>query len=281
MLSSYRSVSSPLGAMAEGYPSAAEVESTEAKRACCPAMRVIVAIAPSWYRSPRPARRASGSDTPIVVDAGARLDALGERWMTARPRSRTARPNASLERQRPRISVCASSSETVGVHSDVQTGLRICSGVGEMRLAWDPPDRWRMDEVSPDGRLHTALYPRWRRSLSGDRGCQRPPVLRHRDERTVRVGGRSPRALTADRACGSVVTAGPRRTIAGIPAECFTVRSEVRPETIHRWSGAYSPDGLLLYLIDGVEGGRVTTAEATDVSRGRVRRRLRACRPPE
>ncbi len=32
---------------------------------------------------------------------------------------------------------------------DVHTGLRTCAGVGEMRLAWDRSDRWRMDESSP------------------------------------------------------------------------------------------------------------------------------------
>ena len=57
------------------------------------------------------------------------------------------------------------------VEVDVQTGLRICSGVGEMRLAWDPPDRWRMDEVSPDGGFTRLSTPDGERSLSGDRGC--------------------------------------------------------------------------------------------------------------
>ena len=41
----------------------------------------------------------------------------------------------------------------VGDTVDRQTGLMICSGTGEIRLAWESPDRWRMDEVSPGGSL--------------------------------------------------------------------------------------------------------------------------------
>ncbi len=45
----------------------------------------------------------------------------------------------------------------------------------------------------PGRRLHTALHPRWPRSLSGDRGGS-VHLFRHREERTVRIGGRCPRA---------------------------------------------------------------------------------------
>jgi hypothetical protein len=64
---------------------------------------------------------------------------------------------------------------------------------------------------------------------------------------------------------GSVVSAGPGRTIAGIPAECFGAIGG-SAETPHRVEWCFSRSGLLLYLFDGVEGGRVTTVEATDVS---------------
>ena len=87
-----------------------------------------------------------GSDTPIVVDAGARLDALGERWMTT-PATITYRTT----QRKPGEATSPHQCLRQLVEVDVQTGLRICSGIGEMRLVWDPPDRWRMDEVSPDG----------------------------------------------------------------------------------------------------------------------------------
>jgi len=64
---------------------------------------------------------------------------------------------------------------------------------------------------------------------------------------------------------GSVVSAGPRRTIAGIPAECFRA-SGGSARTARRVEWCFSRSGLLLYLFDGVEGRRMTTVEATDVS---------------
>ena len=96
----------------------------------------------------------SGSDTPIVIDAGARLDALGQRWMTA-PATITYRTTQRKpgEATSPHQCLRQLVGDDVGVHSDLQKGLRICSGVGEMRLAWDPPDRWRMDQAAPGSRL--------------------------------------------------------------------------------------------------------------------------------
>ena len=187
------------------------------------------------------------------------------RWRTcgsrARPRSRTARPNAILERPHLRISVCASSSRSI-----VQTGLRICSGVGEMRLAWDPPDRWRMDGASPDGGFTLLSTP------DGDVRCRGTEVAASTCFATETSGPfasvvEAPERILAELGAsgGSVVSAGPRRTIAGIPAECFRAIGG-SAETSHRVEWCFSRSGLLLYLFDGVEGGRVTTVEATDVS---------------
>jgi len=64
---------------------------------------------------------------------------------------------------------------------------------------------------------------------------------------------------------GSAVSAEPRRTIAGIPAECFRADG-VSGQTPHRVEWCFSRAGLLLFLFDGVEGRRVTTVEAADVS---------------
>jgi hypothetical protein len=64
---------------------------------------------------------------------------------------------------------------------------------------------------------------------------------------------------------GSVVSAGPRRTIASISAECFRA-SGGSAQTARRVEWCFSRSGLLLYLFDGVEGRRLATVEATDVS---------------
>jgi hypothetical protein len=152
------------------------------------------------------------------------------------------------------------------VEVDVQTGLRICSGVGEMRLAWDPPDRWRIDEVSPDGSFTLLSTP------DGHVRCRGTEVAASTCSATE---GSGPFASVVEAPVrtidelgasgGSVVSAGPRRTIAGIPAECFRA-SGGSAQTARRVEWCFSRSGLLLYLFDGVEGRRVTTVEATDVS---------------
>ena len=74
-----------------------------------------------------------------------------------------------------------------------------------------------------------------------------------------------PPALSIDEI--GTVTAGAERTIAGIRSECFGVEGGPAG-AIHTVGWCYSPDGLLLFLSVTVEGGRVVTAEATEVSRG-------------
>ena len=208
---------------------------------------------------------APGSDDPIVIDAGARLDALGERWMTT-PATITYRTTQRKpgEATSPHQCLRQMVGDDVGVDSDLQKGLRICSGVGEVRLAWDPPDRWRMDQAAP-GRRFTYL--------SAPDGSVRCQVARLPAPRCVAAATNGPfgslldpPALSVDR-IGAVVTAGAQRTIAGIRSDCFTVEGGPAG-AIHTVEWCYSPDGLLLFLDDTVEGGRVVTAEATEVSRG-------------
>jgi hypothetical protein len=141
--------------------------------------------------------------------------------------------------------------------------LRICSGIGELRLAWDPPDRWRMDQAAPASR---------RILLSTPDGSVRCQVARLPAPRCVTAESDGPfgslidpPALTVDQ-IRSVVTAEARRTIAGIRSDCFAVEGGPAGG-VHTVEWCYSPDGLLLFLNDTVEGGRVVTAEATEVSR--------------
>ena len=206
----------------------------------------------------------SGSDTPIVIDAGARLDALGQRWMTA-PATITYRTTLRKpgEATSPHQCLRQMVGDDVGVHSDLQKGLRICAGVGEMRLAWDPPDRWRMDQAAPGSRL---TY------LSAPDGSVRCRVARLSAPRCVGAETNGPFGSLLDPPALSIdeigtVTAEAERTIVGIRSECFGVEGGPAG-AIHTVEWCYSPDGLLLSLSDTVEGGRVVTAEATEVSRG-------------
>ena len=57
------------------------------------------------------------------------------------------------------------------------------------------------------------------------------------------------------------------RTTAGIRTDCFMVEGGPA-DAIHRAERCYSGDGLLLFALDQVDGGRVTIAEATEVSPG-------------
>jgi hypothetical protein len=204
--------------------------------------------------------RGSGSDPP-VQDPRARLDALGERWMTSVAtityRTRQRDPGEATSPHQ-----CL--RQFVGDTVDRQTGLMICSGTGEIRLAWEPPDRWRMDEVSPGGSLVLLSTP------DGDVRCRIVDSFAPRCAAAERVGRFGslvdPPALTLDE-IGAPVTVEAERTIAGMRSECFMVEGGPA-DAIHRAEWCYSGDGLLLFALDQVEGGRVRIAEATEVSAG-------------
>jgi hypothetical protein len=202
----------------------------------------------------------SGSDRP-VRDPRAQLDALGERWMTSVAtityRTRQRDPGEATSPHQ-----CL--RQFVGDTVDRQAGLMICSGTGEMRLAWDPPDRWRMDEVSPGRSIVLISTP------DGDVRCRIADPFASRCAAAEGVGRFGslvdPPALTLDE-IGAPVKVEAERTIAGIRTECFMVEGGPA-DAIHRAEWCYSGDGLLLFALDQVEGGRVRIAEATEVSPG-------------
>lgn len=204
--------------------------------------------------------RGTGSD-PLVQDPRARLDALGERWMTS-VATITYRTTEHDPGEATSPHQCL--RQLVGDTVDGQTGLMICSGIGEVRLAWEPPDRWRMDEVSPGRSLVLISTP------DGDVRCR---IVDPFAPRCAAAEGNGPfgslvdpPALTLDE-IGAPVTVEAERTIAGIRSECFRVEGGPA-DAIHRAEWCYSGDGLLLFALDQVEGGRVRIAEATEVSSG-------------
>ena len=220
-------------------------------------------------------RRSLQPATTVQMRRSANLARDSWRWGTggwrARRRSRIARPSAILERRRPRISVSASSS--VGGRSpdrpeDLLRHRRDATRLGSARPMAD-------GRGLPGRRLHTALYPRWRRSLSGDRGCS-VHLFRHRDERTVRVGGRSPRAYHR-RTRRFRRIGGVRRTQAddrGYP--CRVLQCD------RRFGGDIPPSGVVLLaertLALSLRWGRRRSRDDGRGHRGiggRVRRRLR------
>jgi hypothetical protein len=202
----------------------------------------------------------SESDPP-VQDPRARLDALAERWMTTRA---TITYSTTQRDAGEATSPHQCLRQFVGDTVDRQTGLMICSGTGEMRLAWDPPDRWRMDEESPGRSIVLLSTP------DGNVRCRMadPAGLRCVPAETNGPFGSlvDPPSLTLDE-IGAPVTVEAGRTLAGIRSECFMVEGGPA-DAIHRAEWCYSGDGLLLFALDQVEGGRVRIAEATEVSPG-------------
>ena len=203
-----------------------------------------------------------GADA-VVGEPRTRLVELGNRWFanaatityrtTERDAGEATSPHQCLR-------------QLVGGEVDRQTGLKICSGIGEMRLVWNPPDRWRMDGVSPDGGFTLLSTP------DGHVRCRLTEEAASTCFATETSGPfasvvEAPERILGELGAsgGSVVSAGPRRTIAGIPAECFRA-SGGSAQTTRRVEWCFSRSGLLLYLFDGVEGRRVTTVEAADVS---------------
>jgi len=224
-------------------------------------MRVMVVVALVGVSLVGSACTRSGGSDPAVEDAGARLDALAAQW-GSRPATITYRTTEREPGDPTSPHQCL--RQLVGVGEvDVATGLRLCSGVGEMRLAWDPPERWRMDEASPRRSVTRVSTSERLLRCTGEGINMSACVDAERDGPFGSLV--DPPALSIDEI--GTVTAGAERTIAGIRSECFGV--EVGPAgAIHTVGWCYSPDGLLLFLSDTVEGGRVVTAEATEVSRG-------------
>ncbi|HKI29646.1 MAG TPA: hypothetical protein VKB32_09510 [Actinomycetota bacterium] len=204
----------------------------------------------------------AGSDPPVQDPrAGARLDALGERWMTTVAtityRTKGRDPGEATSPHQCLI-------QFVGDTFDRQTGVMLCSGTGEMRLAWGAfrpvadgrgVCRWEFHVVVRVRRVRP-LPVRW----SG------VGVHRDREARSVRSARRAP-AQTLEELETAVVTAEGPRTIAGMRAECFHAMGG-SADAVRRVVWCFSPGGLLLSLFDGIQDGRVRSAEATHVSPG-------------
>jgi hypothetical protein len=126
--------------------------------------------------------------------------------------------------------------------------LRKCSQRGTLRLAWDPPDGWQMDVITPVDRFtlastrdHTLICRR------GDpHACRGIPTA----EAIVKAGAdiffQRPRTiLAAIGATGVKTTASPTK-YAGLPVECFAATG--RDEHVE-W--CYAKDGRLVSFLRG------------------------------
>jgi hypothetical protein len=142
--------------------------------------------------------------------------------------------------------------QMVGGAIDRQEGLRMCSRQGRLELTWDPPDRWRMEVVTPLSRFRLV-------SVAGR-------TVRCRGARCHEVasetGAAAPFGFLLTRQLGAAnaganVALAPQE-IAGIEARCFAATGVGRRE----W--CFSDDGLLLTFLRG-SGSDWTSVEAVSI----------------
>jgi hypothetical protein len=209
----------------------------------------------------------STSDGAGSVDPLARLESLGAAWLK-RPATVTY---STMEHEVGSATSVHQCLRQV-VETSVETAIRMCNPKGEMTLAWDPPERWRMELSNHRGSSTLLTTP------DGAYRCHQPV------DGTRACAPTSATELTADGPFGSILlppsqildmlgpdaaealTARPERQIAGIRAECF---SAVLPGTdgeANQANWCYSKDGILLRsLIVSTDTG-TTMLEATEVS---------------
>jgi hypothetical protein len=194
-------------------------------------------------------------------DPQGRLEALGDVWFRTRA-TITYRTTGKVPGQPASSHQCL--RQLVGGAIDRQTGLRMCSRQGRLKLTWDPPDRWRMDVTSPVDSYRILS------TTDGSVLCDATEV-----ERTCRSipAGQAKRAspfgflfLSPDqilRAIGSSdeeVVPEPGTDMAGTSVACFAARGRRG-----RVEWCYSRGGALLSFLEGA-GADLATLEAVAVS---------------
>ena len=201
-----------------------------------------------------------------VADPRRRLELLGRRWFAS---SATITYRTTERHPGEATSPHQCLRQLVGEREfDVHTGLRTCAGVGEMRLAWERSDRWRMDESSPRRESVLLSTPDVEVRCRIDEGVATRCVAAEKLGPFAALVEAPARILDElDAAGAGRVTALVPRRIAGIPSECFRATGG-RDDAVRRVEWCFSPDGLLLSVFDGVEGGRVMSADATGVTSG-------------
>jgi hypothetical protein len=142
--------------------------------------------------------------------------------------------------------------------------LRMCNRQGSLRLTWDPPDRWRMEVITPlDRFLLTSTSGRTRICPSGDpHACRTIRTADAIAEAGADVFFQRPAQILDAIGATEVATIAPSEGRAGTSPECFAATGR----DVHvEW--CYSPDGLLLSFLRGSATDGWTSIDATSVSR--------------
>jgi hypothetical protein len=201
------------------------------------------------------------------MSAGAELSLLGSLWFETPPVTITYRTTDRPPGEPTSAHQCL--RQMAEPSSEAQEVLAICNRSGTVTLAWNPPERWRMDMVTAEDGFAVVATP------SASFRCQ----VRAGSERCVRL---SPNGAAAERTFaplateperildrfgvsegGTVVRSG-TRTIARLSATCFSATG--RSQVSELW--CFSDEGLLLFASTSTPDGTRMTAEATRVSPG-------------
>jgi hypothetical protein len=193
-------------------------------------------------------------------DARARLDALGHAWFRTSA-TITYRTTGKVPGQPASSHQCL--RQLVGGAIDRQTGLRMCSRQGRLKLTWDPPDRWRMDVTSPVDTFSVISTDEIRVlcPAAAGQGCRSISTRVAKRASPFRFLFTSPdRILRAIGATDEELISEPGRDVTGAAVECFSARGRRG-----RAEWCYSRGGVLLSFLGG-EGDDLKTLEAVAVS---------------
>ena len=197
------------------------------------------------------------------ADARARLVSFGDSWLRTAA-TVTYRTVGAVDGQPTSTHQCL--RQLVDTREDIVPSLRRCSREGELELSWDPPERWRMEVITPIDRF-TLLSSRARTTICprGDPNACRPispaeaiaragiDILFQRPEEILHVIGAEEVHVSDG--------AGPEGI--GSPVECFRASG---PNGHAEW--CYTSEGVLVSLQEGAGMSDWTILEATAVTAG-------------
>jgi hypothetical protein len=227
----------------------------------------VACVTASDERSDREAGTRSSGRSDATMSANAELSLLGSLWFETPPVTITYRTTDRPPGEPTSAHQCL--RQMAGFNSDRQELLAICNRSGTVALAWNPPERWRMDMVTAEDAFAVVATP------SASFRCRVNAGL----ERCIRL---SPNGAAAETAFAPLVTDPERileriavsqggavirsgtRTIARSSATCFSATG--RSQVNEVW--CFSDEGLLLFASTSTPDGTRMTAEATRVSPG-------------
>jgi hypothetical protein len=195
------------------------------------------------------------------IDPRDRLLELGEAWFRT-PATISYRTSGQVPGQPTTAHLCLRQMFEDDYGIEDRTALfRRCSRQGTLRLAWDPPDGWQMDVITPVDRFALAsTHDRTQICRSG--ACRAIPTAEAIVKAGANVFFQAPRKiLDAIGATGVKTTASPTE-YDGFAVECFAATG--RHEHVE-W--CYSDEGVLLSYLRGSTSGGWQSIEATSASR--------------